>query len=64
VPTPGHPCLVPRGEDRLILLHDFEDPPGETLAFSLDEVPNHLINAPLAHRRVPGQDAHGQGTEL
>jgi hypothetical protein len=64
VPTPGHPCLVPRGEDRLILLHDFEDAPGETPALSLDEVPNHLIDAPLAHRRVPGQDAHGQGTEL
>jgi hypothetical protein len=55
---------IPRGEDRLILLHDFEDALGETPAFSLDEVPNHLIDAPLARRRVPGQDGHGKGTEL
>src|SRR6266516_4745832 len=64
LPSSGHSRLVPSDEPRLILVQDLADAAGEASSLSLDEVTDHLVDAPLARGWVPGQEAVWHSPEL
>jgi len=63
-PRPGDLALIPGFETRLVAGEHETDPAGEAAPLALDEVAEHFLGAPLAGRRMPGENIVGERGEL